>query len=283
MATMQQNDTAARLSLRRGAGALMARASRKLAAMANAVEWESPAEAVHWGQRMPPRRLRDHLCGTVFLLDDFYVQSAVVEATRLSAQLGHLPGTAVLDVGSGLGRLVTGMLIEFGDDVDYLGIEPNREFYEWCVSHLESEHPSYRFRHIDIASELYNPQGAVDGAEVVLPVPDASIDVVYCWGVFTNAIPAHVARYISEFARVIRPGGKVFFTAYVEDDCPEVTFNPEDYVPFDLIVPLHVVRYSTEWLDDQLRTHGFQVLDHRYHGGMFPMQSEYTVSRTASS
>ena len=233
---------------------------------------------VHRGFPMPPRSLRNHMCGEIFLSDDFYFQSCVVEATRLTAQLGYRPGSKVLDVGCGLGRLATGMIAQFGERANYLGLEPNRDFYEWCSSTIEPAHPSYQFVHVDIASELYNPDGTIDGATLSLPVPDSSIDIVYCWGVFTNAIEEHVSRYISEFQRVVATDGRIFLTAFVEEQDAVVDFNPDEYVPFDCVVPLNVVRYSMNWMFELFDRHGLRVEDFRYHGGMFPMQSEITLS-----
>lgn len=175
-------------------------------------QWAPPASGsdytpvVHRGQPIPPLALRNHMCGEAFLSNDFYLQSAVVEATRLPAQLGFTPGSRVIDVGCGLGRLATGMIEELGEDVDYLGIEPNRPFYEWCRDNIEASHPGYRFVHVDVVSELYNPEGTVDGDALRLPVESDSVDIVYVWGVFTNIIPEHVETYVAEFRRVVRDG-----------------------------------------------------------------------------
>ena len=233
---------------------------------------------VHRGQPIPPLALRNHMCGEAFLSNDFYLQSAVVEATRLPAQLGFRPGSRVIDVGCGLGRLATGMIEELGEDVDYLGIEPNRPFYEWCRDNIEASHPAYRFVHVDVVSELYNPQGTVDGDALRLPVETDSVDIVYVWGVFTNIIPEHVETYVAEFRRVVRDGGRIFLTAYVEDDCPQVSFNPEGYVPFDYVVPLNVVRFNRAWVFSLFEKDDLEVVDFRYHGAMFPKQSEITLT-----
>src|SRR5205807_5494592 len=98
-------------------------------------------------------------------------------------------------------------------------------------------HPSFRFMHVDVVNENYNPNGTVDGDKIRLPVANASADIVYMWGVFTNMAPEHVQIYVSELSRIARDGGKVFLTAFVEDDVPEVSFNPAGYVPYDCNAP----------------------------------------------
>jgi len=137
--------------------------------------------------------------------------------------------------------------------------------------------------HVDVVNELYNPSGTVDGNKIRLPVANASTDIVYMWGVFTNMAPEHVQIYVSELSRIARDGGKVFLTAFVEDDVPEVSFNPAGYVPYDCNAPLAVVRYNRQWLFSLFSRHGLMVDDFRYHGGMFPKQSEICLTKIESS
>ena len=215
--------------------------------------------------------------------NDFYLQTAVVEATRLTARLGYTKDTRILDLGCGVARLATGMLAEFGDDVDYLGVEPNQQFYEWSRDNIQRYHPRFQFKHLDVVSELYNPGGAVDGNELRIPAESSSVDLLYVWGVFTNIVAEHVEAYVPEFARVTRGGGKVFLTAYVEGGVPQASYNPDGYVPFDYVVPLHVVRYNRDWLFSLFSGNGLEVEEFRYHGGMFPKQSEITLKRVVQT
>ena len=237
-----------------------------------------PDFVLHRGYRLPPRELRGDMCGEAFRSDTFYLQSAVVEATRLPATLGYTRASRLVDVGCGLGRLATGMLVEFGD-VEYLGIDPNRKFLDWCRKHIEHYHPTFRFVHYDVMNELYNPRGNVDGESIRLPVLSESADIVYLWGVFTNMGPEHVRIYVAELARITRKGGKIFLTAFVEDDVPEVSFNPASYVPYDCSCPLTVVRYNKQYLFSLFTQHGLAVEDFRRHGGMFPKQSEINLTK----
>jgi ubiquinone/menaquinone biosynthesis C-methylase UbiE len=203
------------------------------------------------------------MCGEAFRSDSFFLQSAVVEATRFSARLGYTKGSRIVDVGCGLGRLATGMLVEFGE-VQYLGIDANEDFVRWCREHIER----------------YHPAGTLDGSELRLPVNDTSADIVYLWGVFTNMVPEHVESYIGEIGRILRSRGRCFLTAFVENDVPKVTFNPTGYVPYDCDAPLVVVRFSRQWLFSIFQQHGLQVEDFRYHESMFPKQSEIYLAKT---
>jgi len=165
------------------------------------------------------------------------------------------------------------MLVEFGD-VNYCGLDANIDFIDWCKENIERYHSSFRFRHLDVINQLYNPHGTLNGADIKLPMASASADIVYIWGVFTNMTPDHVEIYTSELSRITRHDGRIFLTAFVEDDVPDVSLNPTDYVPYDCTAPLHVVRYSNRWLFSLFSKHGLSTVFFHYHGGMFPKQSE---------
>lgn len=235
---------------------------------------------LHRGYRLPPKSMRGRMCGDAFKTDSFYFLSAVLEASKFSDRLGPAKNAHVVDIGSGLGRLATGMLAECGD-VHYLGIDANREFVRWCRDNIEKHHPSFRFVHLDMANALYNPTGSFDGSSLKLPVDDASADVVNLWGVFTNMLPEDVEAYVREISRILRPQGRCFLTAFAEDNVPDVTFNPEHYVPYACDSPLTVVRYSKQWLFSTFERHGLKVDDFRYHGSMFPNQSEIYLAKAA--
>lgn len=241
---------------------------------------ESRGYVLHRGYRLPPANMRGKMCGDAFRNERFYFLSAVIEAIRFSERLGGTGDPRIVDIGCGLGRLATGMLAELGE-VRYLGIDANREFVRWCQDHIESQHPNYRFVHLDMANDLYNPAGTITGNDLRLPVDDASADVVNLWGVFTNMVPGHVQAYVAEIGRILRPGGRCFLTACVEDDVPDVTINPEGYVPYACDTPLTVVRYSRQWLFAVFRQHGLQLDEFRYHGSMFPKQSEIYLAKAA--
>ena len=68
-------------------------------------------------------------------------------------------------------------------------------------------------------------------------------------------------------------------TAFVEDDVPEVSFNPASYVPYDCSSPLTVVRYNKQYLFSLFTQHGLAVEDFRRHGGMLPKQSEISLTK----
>jgi ubiquinone/menaquinone biosynthesis C-methylase UbiE len=220
------------------------------------------------------------MCGGAFSNDSFYLQSAVVEATRLAARLGYTKASSVVDIGCGLGRLALGMRWEFGNDVNYLGIDANQKYIEWCKKYIEEEQPGYKFLHLNVVNDLYNPHGTIDGSAIQLPVVSGSAEIVYLWGVFTNMGPEHVRIYVSEASRIVREEGRIFLTAFVEDSVPDISFNPIDYVPYGCNAPLSVVRYRKDYLFLIFKQNRLRIDEFRYHGGGFPKQSEIYLTKT---
>lgn len=241
---------------------------------------EGRGYVLHRGCRLPPKSMRGRLCGDAFRTDSFYFLSGVLEACKFPDRLGCTKSSRVVDIGSGLGRVATGLLSEVGD-LDYLGIDANADFVNWCSEHIENLHPGFRFVHLDMANALYNPGGRVSGGELRLPVDDASADIVYLWGVFSNMGPQDVQAYVREIARILVPGGRCFLTVFAEDDVPDVTVNPENYVPYACDEPLTCVRYSKRWFFSLLERHGLHVDEFRYHGTMFPKHSEVYLVKAA--
>jgi SAM-dependent methyltransferase len=71
-----------------------------------------------------------------------------------------------------------------------------------------------------------NPDGVELGPDFRFPFADGSFDIVYLWGIFTNTGERDATCYLQEFARLLRPTGTLFFTAFMEDSAPDVTINP---------------------------------------------------------
>jgi SAM-dependent methyltransferase len=232
------------------------------------------------GSVLPIPGMRLGMCGAEFTNDEFYLESGVAEARRVVAKLGYTSDCRVVEIGSGLGRFATGLLREVGD-VDYWGFDAVEWWVDWCKKYIERRHPTYRFHHINVENELYNPGGVVKGDQFRFPLPDGHADIVYMWGVVTNMRFKDARNYIAEIGRLTRPGGRVFLTAWVEEDVPEETVNPDDYVNYQLEGPLWVVRYQKAALFSLFEQHGLVVEQFGHHAGGHCNQSEiYLRKRT---
>jgi SAM-dependent methyltransferase len=197
--------------------------------------------------------------------DACFLDSSIKEAARIIAKLGCTQRHVLVDIGCGQGRLPIGLVRQL-PGLRYLGLDVSEGCIEWCKSHIESRYPSYRFQHVDVVNARYNPSGSALVSDFRLPVSDGAADIVYMWGVVTNMEPEHLAAYANETARILRDGGRLFLTANVEDNVPEVSINPQNYTAFACQGPLHIVRYERQYFLNVFRRAGLELTDFTYHG-----------------
>ncbi len=126
----------------------------------------------------------------------------------------HLaPTDDVLDIGCAAGQKAR-VLTRILTTGSYEGLDVVAEAIEWCREHYRA-HPRFRFQTAEVYSSHYNPTGRYQDTEYRFPYADAAFDVVFLSSVFTHMLPPGVARYLSEIARVLRPGGRCLSTFFL--------------------------------------------------------------------
>lgn len=229
------------------------------------------------GVRLPPDHMR--YCGTAFRNDEVFLGSGRQETRRLIRDFGMDGTTALLEIGCGPGRLPIGILAEGAPIGRYDGIDIDTAAIDWCTRHITRRHPAFRFHKVEARHERYNPNGRPMSAGFRLEFAEESFDIVYLHSVFANMNPEDVAIYCAEFVRVLKPGGQVFLTAFVEENVPDITVNPEDYLIRNE-GPMNVARYEKSFFLDILSRTGLRVT--RFdHGGDLGGQSIVHLLRPA--
>jgi SAM-dependent methyltransferase len=139
---------------------------------------------------------------------------------RWLADAGIGPGQRVLDVGAGPGSVTALLLEHIGPDGSVVGLDRDAAFLEQARARHAGRPVVYR--EVDLAGPLPDDLGTFDaivGRRVLMYLPD----------------PVGTLRSL---ARLLRPGGVVFFQEFVLDDAPSA-------------LPLHdTVR---DWLITMLR------------------------------
>jgi SAM-dependent methyltransferase len=126
--------------------------------------------------------------------------------------VGLAPGMSFLEIGSGMGRDAFQLIGELGPQGRYIGIDVQRESIVWCQKNITRDHPNFEFVHFDAIHELHNPYGAKTTMDFPLPAADRSIDRVALQSVLTHIFEDEVVHYLSEIARVLKPGGLAYVT-----------------------------------------------------------------------
>jgi ubiquinone/menaquinone biosynthesis C-methylase UbiE len=211
--------------------------------------------------------------GSVFVGDgDFRAVGA--EFLGHFIRLGGLrPEHRVLDIGCGIGRMAVPLTqyldVEKGR---YSGFDPVEGGIAWCRRFITPVYPNFTFQRLDIAHKLYNPQGKISGEALKLPYTERQFDFVIMTSVVTHLPPDEVLVHLSEVARLLKPGGRLFMTAFVVDRTaaanaagrrdPRLGFvrdgsGPCWFVPD--MPPLAAVGFDDDFLDHALEKTGLVI------------------------
>lgn len=142
---------------------------------------------------IPPRGIRER--NAVF--DIGYWHGAALEATRplheLLARVGHrvTDFERVLDFGCGGGKVAVNLL---GTGPEIYACDIHAPSIAWLNDHFPALHAD------------------ATGYDPPLPYADDHFDLLFAWSVLTHWDPERQRAWLSEWARVVRPGGLVLGT-----------------------------------------------------------------------
>lgn len=144
---------------------------------------------------------------------DFHAPGA--HARALLEREGFQAHHRVLDVGCGIGRLATQLVDVIGPDGAYEGFDIMPQAVAWCARAITPRHPRFHFQLADVHSDRYHPAGSQPASTYRFPYPDESFDHVFLGSVFTHMFAPDLENYLSEIARVLKPGGRCVISYYV--------------------------------------------------------------------
>lgn len=137
---------------------------------------------------------------------------------NVNAACGLRAGLHTLEIGCGIGRDAIPLADVLGPEGRYIGTDVIADSIQWCAENISVRHPNFEFVHQDIQDDLHNPAGLVDINTVRLPTDDSWADLIILQSVFTHMLRNGVSHYLREFARVLRPQGLVYATAFLVDE-----------------------------------------------------------------
>jgi SAM-dependent methyltransferase len=126
------------------------------------------------------------------------------------------PSSRVLEIGSGIGRVALPLTQWLEGEGEYTGVEIVKDGVDWCAQNIGAHYPRFRFLHLDIYNEYYNPNGTQKIGD--LPLPAGHFDIAVFCSVFTHLVADDTAAYLKLLARTLKPGGLVWGTWFMMDD-----------------------------------------------------------------
>lgn len=138
------------------------------------------------------------------------------EFLRHFKTLGGLrPHHCVLDIGCGIGRMAAPLTRYLDEHGRYFGFDIVKTGIEWCQNNITPRHSNFIFTHSNVANRHYNPAGTLKASEYVFPFENNMFDFVFLTSVFTHMFPADLENYLTEIARVMKPGGRCLITFFL--------------------------------------------------------------------
>lgn len=171
----------------------------------------------------------------------------------------------VLDIGCGIGRMAI-PLTKHLTDGEFYGFDIDKRGIQWCQKNISKKFPEFHFEYVDIFNKYYNKKGRIHADEFIFPYSRNKFDFAFATSVFTHMLPSQISQYLSEIQRVMKPGGKCFFTWFSIDDETQKnidnhTSNCDFKFPYDgdmcfyshKNVPEAEIGYKESWIIDQMK------------------------------
>jgi SAM-dependent methyltransferase len=209
-----------------------------------------------------------------------WMQKSLPQLPGIVALSEISPDHAVLDVGTGPGRLTWELVTYLSPKGSYHGLEVQQDLYE-DLKRRFGRLPNFHFHHADLVNSEYNPEGEANAENYRFPLDDATIDRVILRSIVTHLVPDEVDNYLAEIARVLRPGGRSYITWFILDDesRPSVA-RPEGEPPHPLFQvdygdywvlsdenPAAAVAFEEQWVRGAYERAGMRILEPIHFGG----------------
>jgi ubiquinone/menaquinone biosynthesis C-methylase UbiE len=146
------------------------------------------------------------------------IGEGIVGTLKIRDDCALKPGESFLDMGCGIGRVAIPLTQYFTESARYEGFDVMKSAIQYCTEKITPHYPNFRFTHSDVHNKRYNPSGKTAGDAYRFPYADASFDFAMATSLFTHLLSAASAHYLSEAARVLKPGGRFLATFFLLDD-----------------------------------------------------------------
>lgn len=180
------------------------------------------------------------------------------------------PGSHVLDVGSGIGRMAAPLTRFLDETGSYEGFDVIEKGVNWCREHITARYHNFQFRYISLDNDLYRTDGR-SAANFRFPYDDDRFDLAVVNSVFTHMLPGEVENYLGEIHRTLIPGGVCYATFFLFDEktaWPEGFEFPFDHGHYRLMddeVKSANVAFGEKYLREIAARYGFSIR-HLFHG-----------------
>lgn len=194
--------------------------------------------------------------------DEDYVASSKEQIDHLKNHFHFHSEAVILDFGCGQGRFANGLKSLEIPFKSYFGVDTILISIKWCKKWLTKYGKQYNFIHLPAHNARYN----LEATQLrPLPFEETSFDLIFLNSVFSHMLTDDIVFYLSEFYRTLKPDGKLYVTAFIEDNVESEVENPEGYLG-ESKGKLHRVRFNKDYFFSLYEQAGFtiEVYSHRH-------------------
>jgi SAM-dependent methyltransferase len=130
--------------------------------------------------------------------------------------IASLANLDILDVGCGV-RFSQAIINRSIPIKSYTGLEVDKPIVDFLNENVALFDDRFRFLHWDVRNLMYNQAGTELSVRQELPTAE-SFDLIWLFSVFTHLDPTDAQAMLQILRRHIRPRGKLFFSAFIDDN-----------------------------------------------------------------
>lgn len=214
--------------------------------------------------------------GRKFAHQGQYIRELLQEYVQL------VPDSRVLEIGCGCGRVPLA-LSDLLKDGHYTGVDIDEVSVKACWENKHLQAKGFHFDLIELHNGVYNPEAEQTDETYTFSYPSESFDIIFLFSVFTHMLPAGVANYQKEIARMLVPGGRCLFSTFLMDYGREgkdisFPFEYDNYYVFRDEIPEKAVGYQVQFFDDGFDAWGMKRVGEPLLGPWRPAMDDVTFS-----
>jgi SAM-dependent methyltransferase len=132
------------------------------------------------------------------------------------------PGSTVLDVGCGCGRIAAGLTGTLSDQGTYIGIDIVPGLIDFARRHITTAYPNFQFHVRNQRNSSYDYFIDVpSGIETISAVaPNGTVDRAIATSLFTHLDFPEAVPILMEIAQALKTSGALFMTCFIIPDGP---------------------------------------------------------------
>ncbi len=184
-------------------------------------------QIVHPNKLMPPK-------GKIYTGAGNFLNAGTIAIDNLVSNHGLMAHHAVLDIGSGIGRLAIPLTKVLNQDGMYRGFDVIEMGVSWCKKHITKTYPNFEFLYVPLHNDLYTSSGQ-EAKQFQFPYANNTFNYALANSLFTHMMPLEVANYFLQLYKVMQKGGRVYATFFLIPDADTNRLNSNPTFSFPVM------------------------------------------------